>query len=283
MVHWIQHFDWLKKNELEEIYRRLERDYSQHRWDIFFQFWLTHVIWNCDTRKLKRDEKQVESYQKIKQKLNKKMFDSLALQPSRREHMPDTTVRIPLLGGISDIRSWYSSSCKRYINKAKKEELHFEEAEPRDREKFREIRYTMAYDKWFSIVPKQQFLDLMLYLTWENHGKLFLAKKWRNIVSWSLILFLWDELIYLYWATDRTYGHIWSHYWLKDNIFKRWSQKWYRSLDLLWVAPPWNAKHYLHGVTRFKQSFWWETIAYWGNFDAIFQPFLYRTFQLMRS
>lgn len=294
MVQWLSWVD-LKPWETSFVTEvtRIQRDYNKHRWDIFFQFWFLDPVWSWDTTVLKTDEALVQKLTEEREKQDTRMRDQYQLLPSWREHMPDTTIQIPLWEGLQAIRSWYSKSGKRYINKAKKEELSYEIAESKDREKFREIRYTMSYDKWFAIIPKDTFIKLMEYLIENNLWRLMLAKKGRKIVCGSVVLEYKEEknkrgkegekqLIYLYGATSREYGNIGGHYRLTDQILKRWAHEWYVSYDMLGVAPPWVDSHYLSGVTRFKQAFGWETVYSIWNYDSVYNPKLYRAMQVLK-
>lgn len=51
-------------------------------------------------------------------------------------------------------------------------------------------------------------MALMSYLIETKQGNLFLAKKGKDIVSGSIILTYEKDLIYLYGATDRSFGAI---------------------------------------------------------------------------
>ncbi len=291
MIHGIQWVELMDKDkEFIETVNHIRRDFGASRGDIFFQFWFLDEKEKISTTSLKGDEKKVKELGKEKEKLNKHLWKKHELLPSWREHMPDTTVKIDISQGIQETRRGYSKSGKRYINKAKKEDLSFVIAEKRDRGRFREVWYTMAYDKGFAIISKEQFLTMMEYLTQQNLGRLMLAKKWGTLVSGSVILEYKEkkegakkELIYLYGATNREFGNIGGHYWLKDQIMKWGADHHYRSLDLLGVAPPGDDKHYLSGVSRFKQAFGGETIISSGNYDLVFNSKLYRLMQVLKK
>lgn len=119
--------------------------------------------------------------------------------------MPNATILIDLTQTLPEIKTQFSSSGKRYLNKANREDLHFSPAEKHEWEVFREIWYAMAYDKGFTIVPKIAFIELMEYVTSTKQGTLLLAKKDGQILSGNVLLFLGDTLIYLYGATDRSW------------------------------------------------------------------------------
>ncbi len=261
----------------------VRRDFNKWRWDIFFQFWFTDIIREAPTQKLK-DIWVVEDFIENKKKLQSQLLNNHKLIPSHRRHMPDTTIILDLKKTWEEARSGYSDSGKRYINKWKKESLDFHIAQESDREKFYSVRYTMAYDKWFFVLQKETFLSLMKRLTAKKKWRLFLASKWWNIVSGSICVKLDQDLIYLYGATDRSYGDIGWHYRLTNEIVKRWHKEWLQHFDLLGVASP-DAKedHPLAGVTRFKQAFGGQTQIYLWNYDFVFNPWLYQAFLRSRG
>jgi len=198
--------------------------------------------------------------------------------------MPDATVLLDLSAWIEPLQAWYSRSCKRYINKAKKHDLTFVLAKKEQWSLFRENRYEMSYDKWFAVLWRDVFLDLMMYITESEQWDLFLAMKWDEIVSGSVMLRIQKDMYYLYGSTNRAYGDIWWHYRLKNQLFARAVEQWYESCDLLWVAPPYNMdEHYLWWVTRFKQSFGGKTILYTWNYDLVFNSMLYRLMQSLKK
>lgn len=284
MIQWIEWIDWERKGVLfEEALDHVKRDYGKTWGDIFFQCGIVHNIASCDTAVLKKDVPMQQSYLDRKSLQDERMRVDYWLVPSWREHMPDTTIVLDLTHWIQSLRRWYSKSCKRYINKAKKENLVFIEWKNSDIEAFWHIWYTMSYDKWFSVLWLDMFKALISYLESSWNWTLLLAKKWKKIVAWSVVVYRWKTLVYLYWATDRSFGAIWWHYRLTDQIMKRWADNDFSTYDLLWVAPIGNDHHYLSWVTRFKQSFWWTTVVSVWNYDLVFNSLLYRTFQFMKT
>lgn len=284
MVHGVETDMHVSVKELQEEIAHIKRDFKKSRGDIFFQLWCVHELGSWKTDEIKSSDALIETISTQKTELNKYMWEKYALVPSWREHMPDATILLDLSKGYESIKSWYSRSCKRYINKAKKQELTFVRATQEQWPVFWKVWYEMSYDKWFAVVSEETFLELMMYITESTQWDLFLAMKWDEIVSGSVILWIGKDMYYLYWATNRAYGDIWWHYWLKDNIFERASKQWYISCDLLGVAPPYHMKwHYLEWVTRFKQSFGGKTVLYIGNYDLVFNSMLYRAMQALKK
>ena len=289
MVHWVQSdISNDPDGQFAQELTRIQRDFKRSRGDIFFQFGLLDTVWSGTTNEIKKDKELVSTLTTQKATQDTKMRDDYQLLPAWREHMPDTTVQLPLTKGITEIRTWYSSSGKRYINKAKKEDLSFEITTSEATWKtFWRIRYSMAFDKAFTVIPEDIFLELMRHLTESWQWRLMLAKKWNRIVSGSVVLDYTytghKQLIYLYGATNREYGNIWGHYRLTDQILKRGAQEWYELYDLLWVAPPGRDDHYLSWVTRFKQAFGGNTIVSVGNYDSVYNSKLYRAMQALKN
>lgn len=284
MVHGMERGDLLYFNEeIKKELARVRRDFWKSWGDMFFQFGIVDSLSKNKTKRLK-EEKVLEELRKRRVYQQSNMLERYNLRPSEREHMPTATLILDLTLGALDMKADFSKSCKRFLNKAKRADLSFYRAEKRERKKFRQVRYTMAYDKGFSILSEEMFLHLMEYLIETKQGDLFLIKQGSKIVSGSIVLFFEEELIYLYGATDRSFGAIGAHYRLQYEIMKRWHQHKYKTMDLLGVAPPgFELGHHLEWVTRFKQSFGWTTISYGGNYDLIFNTLWYKAFQLRHS
>jgi len=269
---------------LQEEIAHTTRDFKKSRGDIFFQYWCVHQLGEWETDDIKKNEKLIDEIKEKKVKLNTHVWEKYNMVPSWREHMPDATILMDLKQSWEELKAGYSRSCKRYINKAKKQKLTFVTARKEQWKQFRKIRYEMSYDKWFSVLPEKLFLELMMYITQSDQGDLFLAMRGEEILSGSVMLWIEKDMYYLYGATNRAYGDIWWHYWLKNEIFNRAIDEWYVSCDLLWVAPPYHTKwHYLEWVTRFKQSFGGKTILYSWNYDLVYNAMLYRLMQALKK
>lgn len=283
MIHGVELPELDTYNEvLHNELKKLFRDFAQHSGDMFFQLGCINVIDRTKTKQIKSDGWSAEIVKK-KTYQHSEFLERYDMSPSRREHMPNATIQLDLTKTLPELKSDFSSSWKRYLNKAKKQALVFAEATEKEWEKFRDVRYAMAFDKGFYVVPKEEFLQLMKYLSETKQWTLLLAKKWSAIVSGNVVLFVDDMLLYLYGATDRSFGHIGGHYWLMYETMRRWRDHHFKIFDLFGIAPPGEETgHHLEWVTRFKQSFGGTTISYVGNYDVVFNRFLYKTFKLLK-
>ncbi len=256
-----------------------KRDHWKH--DLFLQIW-------CDLPIVSRQTKQDKIPDRLDQSLAFVQRDLLTwydLRPTTREHMPHATIVLETVWTIDEWKSACSDSGKRMINKWQKAWLTFVIAtHEKEWIAYRKVWYATAYDKWFSIIPQEQFLALMHYLTESNQWWLFVAKKWADIVSGSVCVQFGEQMIYLYGATDRAYWDIGAHYWLTMHIRARARDHHFLTFDLLGISPPGSdEKHHLYWVTRFKQSFWWKTIVYAWSYDLVCSQRWYQAFKAWRK
>lgn len=266
----------------EEL-KHIHRDFWKDRGDIYFQMWIVNEFEYKSTSYYKENTHIHENKNK-RLLLQENFYKRYQLKPSIREHMPEATIIVDLMQTDKERTKGYSESGKRYINKGKRSELIFTIAETKEeRDDYYNMRYMTGFDKGFNVLSKEEFNQLRDFCFTENKWKLFFAKKGDTIVSWSLCLIDKKQMYYLYGATDRSFGDIWGHYWLMDNIFYRWHEMWYESLDLLGISPLGYTTHHLIWVTRFKKTFGGNIISYAWNYDLVFNPLLYKGFQFLKS
>ena len=123
----------------------IKRDFGASRGDIFFQIGITTPIDTSPTKSTKTEEKQAEIIKKHKY-IAHDLLQRYRLHTAWREHMPQATIIIPLRPE-EQRQKQYSSSGKRYLNKAKHAKLKFSIATKKQREEFYNMRYAMAYEK----------------------------------------------------------------------------------------------------------------------------------------
>lgn len=267
--------------ELDNIRKIIVRDFWDKYSNIFFQLWFINNIksWNFFYYFSKE---YIEDVKSKRADISKNIIWNW-FEKSFRENMPEATVYFDLNDWIDNIYKWFSKSSRNHINKWIKKWLYFIEANWEEYEKFYELWKETSCFKWFSIIDKDTFNNLIKYISVNNSWKLFLAKLEDEIVSWSLCLFEKDSIFYLYWATNRKFWNVWWHHFLKYEILKRWISNMYRYVDLLWVSPTWQLDHHLIWVTRFKESLWWYKIDYYWNYDIVLNPYLYKLFRFVRK
>jgi lipid II:glycine glycyltransferase (peptidoglycan interpeptide bridge formation enzyme) len=135
--------------------------------------------------------------------------------------MPKATVIIDLNQPDDQFYKNLSSNARNHYNKAIRKGLKFQIADEKDWDNFYNLWQQTSAEKGFHIIPKNQFDELKNFLLKTNSGNLFLAKKNDEIVSGSVCLFDNNFIIYLYGATNRIFGNIGAHQFLKIEMFKR--------------------------------------------------------------
>lgn len=282
MIHGIQIPENMTDAQWKKQQSALKSQLAHGRGDFLLQLGLTNHLSENTTKSVKTAEKKVALHDK-RIALRNRLLSTYDLELGLRTHMPDATIVLDLQLS-TDQQKQRSTSGRRYINKWKKAELEFVQATAKQREVFRDVRYTTWYDKGFSVLPKEKFLKLRDYCLSTKQWILHLALQDGKIVSWAVYLYYGKQLIYLYGGTDRSYGDIWAQYRLTDQIIEWWVGEWYTSLDLLGVSPVgFEGGHARAGVTRFKQAFGGETISYRGSYDIVFNNRVMKAFEWKRK
>jgi lipid II:glycine glycyltransferase (peptidoglycan interpeptide bridge formation enzyme) len=172
-----------------------------------------------------------------------------------------------------------NSGCKERVKKAIKNQIEFWVATPDQYEMFYTEWLRLAWWKWFNIIPKNQYYDLIKYFDENNRWKLFIAQKDWELVAGSICAFDDHQLTYLYGFSNRKFGNIWWHHFLKFKIFWRARENDFTYVDMMWWAPTWFPEHSLTSVSAFKESLWWIKIEQYGSYDIVLNKFLYKVFE----
>ncbi len=258
--------------------------YPQTSWgDSFLQLWCDDVLSSGDVLAYK-SEKAIDQMILLRTQKESDLLKN-NLVKSWRENMPLATIVTPCLEWDT-LKTLMHSWHRRYLKKAYKADLRFEEARQEDRELFYAVWQDLASDKWLGIMSRQHFLWMMSYLSDQWAWQLFLAKKGEAIVSGSVCAFFErnneKQIIYLYGATARAFGNVWWHIFLQHEIMKWWHKNDYDSFDHRWVAPVWFS-HHLWWVSRFKERFGWKRIEYVGNYDYVHNNLLYNVMKRLKK
>ncbi len=283
-VLWIELWDNRKNNiwEINNDIDKIKRDFNKWFGDMFFQLWIVDNIDKFDIIKLS-DWDFVNDVKNKRLENDEYIRSYLWLKTSFRENMPLATLYFDLNKTEQQIWEEMSKSGRAHIKKWKTRWLEFWLADYHDWDFFYDIWHQTSYDKWFNIIEKETFFQLRDFIIDNNCWNLFLVKKDWVIVSGSICFFIDNNIVYLYWATNRDLWNIWWHHFLKYEMFRWWMKNWFKWADLLWISPTWFDWHHLDWVTTFKQSLWWTKIEYLWNYDIVFNNKLYEAFRLMRK
>lgn len=267
-IVWIKFPNNFKKDEFKYELDNLKKSFHSFN-NIFFQLWFVSEI----------SEPYIENRKNYEQNLQKEY----ELYRSLKENMPLASVIIDLQKEEKEIYSNFSKSAKRNIKKALKNDIYFKLANKNEIDEFYNLWHETSNKKWFNIYDKKTYLKLVNFLKNTWIWDLYIVKKDNKILSWSIEIIKNKESYYLYGATNRDYTKLWSHYFLKYEMFKYLKQKWIKDIDLLWVSPTWYENHHLSWVSQFKHSFWWKHVEYIGNYDLVLNKVLYNILKKIKK
>ncbi len=282
-IRWFQLL-WLKVEEMNEFWvfiENLKKDYRWF-WNILFQIWFVDKIVSWDTRKF-NDERIIFSVKDKVDRFISSKIKSYGMIKALRENMPSSTVIIDLTISKEDLYKNMIWSARNHYNKAKRKWLYFKLAENREWKQFYDLWKKTSLLKWFNIIPEKQFFELKEFLLWENKGNLFLVKLKDEIVSGSICLFIDNNIVYLYGATNRQLGNIGGHQFLKLEMFLRGKDNGFKLVDLLWSCRPWEVDCNLFWVSKFKWSLGGTQIEYPWSYDIILDNNLYKLFSVYKK
>lgn len=261
---------------IQEEIKRLKKDYTGWN-NIFFQLWISNIITQFSSPLLKNEEfsKQVRFKRELVQSQLKNQYQ---LIPSFRENMSLATVIIDTNKSDEELLKYMNSWAQRHVRKALRSDIEFAIADKDEYDIFYEERHKISSLKNFNIIDKQTFLRLMDYLISNQCGDIFIARKGDIILWWSIAIFHDDTITYLYWFSNRDprFHNIGVHHFIKYKMFSRSREHNYQYLDLFGGAPSWYPDHPLRWVSSFKESLWGDKLEYYGNFDIVLNPLLYK-------
>lgn len=277
-IQWIKsHFD--HPNFKEELHK-LKKQFGANRSNIFLQLCFIDSIAEFSGKKV-ADKDFANDIRQNRINHQNNMFQHFWLRTAFKENQPLSTISIDLNQSNEQIYNNFSSSFRNKIQKSLKHNIQRIIANESQRDIFYDLRYKTAEWKWFWIMKKHTFEAMKKYLLSTKQWNLFLSisENWE-IWSWNICVFYWEEIIYLYWASNREFWNIWAHNLLQFETAKRWKENWFKIFDLFWWSPTWFANHSLRSVSEFKESTWWTKIEYLWNFDIVLNPLVYKMMKI---
>ena len=101
----------------------------------------------------------------------------------------------------------------------------------------------------------------------------------RQRIKKAIGLYDQKNIIYLYGFTNRNFGNIGSHHYLKYRMFSRARDNGFVYCDLMGGAPTGFPDHHLASVSAFKESLGGIKIEQYGSYDIPLNPLLYHHFK----
>lgn len=261
------------KQELQRVQKELRRSGN-----IMLQLGIVNEMISFENVS-HRSESFQDDMKHMRTNLQKFICQHYKLKVAFRENMPMSDIIIDLSKSDQQLLEEMNSGAKSRIKKALKKEIEFGMAAPDQYTLFYEKRVETSGDKGFNIIPYDQFERLVRYITQNGCGNLFLTNIWGELVSGSICLYDQKYIVYLYGFTNRNFGNIGSHHYLKYKMFSRARDNGFLYCDLMGGSPTGFSKHHLASVSAFKESLGGIKVEQYGSYDLVLKPLLYRIFQ----
>ncbi len=246
---------------------------------IFFQLGLVNEIISFENVS-HRSEEFKEDMMQMRLNLQEFLCSNYGFEVAFRENMPNSDIIIDVSKPDEQLLNEMNSWSRQRIKKALSKEIKFWMASPDQYELFYKKRVETSGDKWFNVIPYEQFERLIRYITQNSCGNLFVTSIDQELVSGSICFYDGKYIIYMYGFTNRKFGNVWSHHYLKYKMFSRARENGFVYCDLMGGAPTGFAKHPLASVSAFKESLGGIKVEQYGSFDIVLNKFLYRIFKL---
>ncbi len=265
---------------IQEQVNKIYHDYKGERSNISFQLGIVNEMLRFYNYS-HRSDSFAQGMRDMRIELQQKITRETGLVQSFRENMPLATIVIDVTKSNDELLGEMNSWAKSHVRKSLNHNMVFRTAEVADYENFYNERMKIAWHKWFNTIAKDTYYKLMDYLTENNCGNIFIATKDDVILWWSIAVYDKDTITYLYGFSNRDpqYRNIGVHQFIKYEMFG-----WARSRGLHWMdlfggAPTGFPEHPLSSVSGFKESLGGIKVEWYGNYDIVLNPFLYKLFK----
>lgn len=143
------------------------------------------------------------------------------LQVAFRENMPNSDIIIDVSKTDEQLIDEMNSGSRQRIRKAMSKQIEFGMASPDQYPLFYKKRVETSGVKGFNVIPYDQFERLIRYITQNSCGNLFVTSIGQELVSGSICFYDGKNIIYMYGFTNRKFGNVGSHHYLKYRMFSR--------------------------------------------------------------
>ena len=267
------------KDYVKQELLRVKKELSKKNTNIMLQLGIINEMISFENVS-HRSESFSDDMKHMRINLQKFICKHYKLKVAFRENMPNSNIIIDLSKPDETLLMEMNASARQRIRKAFGKKIEFGMAPPDQYKSFYDKWLETSGNKWFNIIPYEQFETLLRYITQNGRGNLFVATIGWEIVSGNVCLYDEKNIIYLYGFSDRKFWNIWSHHYLKYKMFSRARDNGFLYCDLMGGAPTGFPKHHLTSVSEFKESLGWIKIEQYGSYDLILNPVLYNLFKL---
>ena len=258
--------------------KRVKKELSKKQTNILLQLGIVNEMISFENVSHRSDDFQLDM-KHMRLNLQNFLQKHYKFKVAFRENMPMSDIIIDVSKPDDQLLQEMNSGSRQRIKKAIGKEIEFGMAAPDQYDLFYQKWKETSGDKWFNIIPYDQFERLVRYITQHGRGNLFVTHIGEELVSWSICLYDQKNIIYLYGFTNRNFGNIGSHHYLKYRMFSRARDNGFVYCDLMGGAPTGFPDHHLASVSAFKESLGGIKIEQYGSYDIPLNPLLYHLFK----
>lgn len=202
---------------MEEI-QRLKKELGVDWKNIFLQLGVVNEMVSFENVS-HRSQTFKDDMKQMRLNIRKYLCDLYDLKVSFRENMPQSNIVYDITKSDEQLMKEMNSGCKERVKKAIKNNIIFSVATPDQYEDFFHQWVKLAGDKGFNTITYDQYQRLINYMTENNCGNIFVAHKDGELVAGSICVYDEHRIIYLYGFSNRKFGNIGGHHFLKFKIF----------------------------------------------------------------
>lgn len=260
------------RSEIEKIKKQFRK-----KW-FFFQLGITNEIISFENSSQKSDEFK-QDMKEFRLGLQKVLQLDYHIIPTFRENMPTAGIIYETNKSNEELLKDMNESCRKRTKKAIAQGLEYRIIDKKEYEIFFAKRQKTADAKWFNTISRRQYDALLQYISQEK-WMLIGAFLDGEMIAGTICLFDWSLIYCPYGFFDRKFGNIGVQHFLKFKLFSRARDNAYKFVDTGGGAPTGFINHPLAGVSVFKESLGGSKIEYYGSYDIVLNPILYKLFKI---
>lgn len=255
---------------------RIKKEFRK-KW-MFFQLGIVNEIISFENVS-HRSEEFKEDMMHMRNNLQTFLCENYGFRVAFRENMPNSDIIIDVSKPDEQLIEEMNSGSRQRIRKAIGKQIEFGMAAPDQYPLFYKKRVETSGVKGFNVIPYEQFERLIRYITQNSCGNLFVTSIGQELVSGSICFYDGKNIIYMYGFTNRKFGNVGSHHYLKYRMFSRARDNGFVYCDLMGGAPTGFPNHPLASVSAFKESLGGIKVEQYGSYDIVLNKLLYWIFK----
>ncbi len=279
---WFQVLGVVLPDDIEYVKKevaRIQKEYGDKFGCIMFQRWIINPMVQFENVS-HRSKQFKEDMRNMRLNLRRWLTTATKMKLSIRENMPQANIVYEISKSDEQLLNEMNSGCKERVKKSIKKWATFRVASVDEYDQYYQDRKRLAWSKWFNIIPYESYKKLVDYIRENDCGDVFIAEIDGEIIAWSICIYDEHRIIYHsgFATREKKFRNIGAHHFLKFKIFWWARKKGLTYCDMLGGAPTGFHEHPLAWVSKFKEALGGIKIEYYGNYDIVLNPLLYKLF-----